>query len=674
MTKLAALKSFLIEKSGLRPEQIAQAEDYALTRNISLEEALVFLELIDYSVLGKRLATIHGKPYVALLDREPPKTAKARVSLKMAAKLRIFPVKYDSEKNVLVLAVSDPKDSSLIEKLKTLFHGTTRLAFCVASAAEIEKAIDVYYRGMSYSMSQEIHLPKDFTIIAAQEKEKEDLLRPEHVQTKEKILLLEPDRMRGGAIRSLLRAEGYGDVTWIVSAPEIGPALAKEPFHLLLVNGRLFRPKGPWLDHVGSGTALPKISYYHLVPMLLGQEYPYHEMSSALIHGVSYFVKAQLAQKPGLIKEIVNSARYGKLLASRMGLDQRQVDGIVLAAWYSGGGLGEDFLKQVPLPYGLEEFFSSEGKERSEARMEAGILSLVRRYLTLQKDDPEGTKDVQRLRKELQGTRSNSETDAMIEAFLKVIKEEELLGRVGEGAAGHILIVDPTESPVSPCALRLNNEGYQIEVVKRAKDALNKVAQGKIDLILSELNLEDVKGLQLCRAIKGKEATSSIPFLFLTSDRGEGLQAECLEAGAEEFFLKPPDLDVLCLKIKRLISPKQADTKTRGVHGSISEMKPADFLQTLSAAEKDVEVRLGRAKEKGAIFMQKGEVVHANTGSLSGEEAFFALMAWNDGNFEIVSCADFPARSIQSPLMSLLIEGYRRLDESQAQGDIGEDE
>ena len=674
MTELAALKSFLIEKSGLRPEQIAQAEDYALTRNISLEEALVFLELIDYSVLGKRLAAIHGKPYVALLDREPPKTAKARVSLKMAAKLRIFPVKYDSEKNVLVLAVSDPKDLSLTEKLKTVFHGATRLAFCVASAAEIEKAIDVYYRGMSYSMSQEIHLPKDFTIIAAQEKEKEDLLRPEHVQTKEKILLLEPDRTRGGAMRSLLRAEGYGDVTWIVSAPEIGPALAKEPFHLLLVNGRLFRPKGPWLDHVGSGTALPKISYYHLVPMLLGQEYPYHEMSSALIHGVSYFVKAQLAQKPGLIKEIVNSARYGKLLASRMGLDQRQVDGIVLAAWYSGGGLGEDFLKQVPLPYGLEEFFSSEGKERSEARMEAGILSLVRRYLTLQKDDPEGTKDVQRLRKELQGTRSNSETDAMIEAFLKVIKEEELLGRVGEGAAGHILIVDPTESPVSPCALRLNNEGYQIEVVKRAKDALNKVAQGKIDLILSELNLEDVKGLQLCRAIKGKEATSSIPFLFLTSDRGEGLQAECLEAGAEEFFLKPPDLDVLCLKIKRLISPKQADTKTRGVHGSISEMKPADFLQTLSAAEKDVEVRLERAKEKGAIFMQKGEVVHANTGSLSGEEAFFALMAWNDGSFEIVSCADFPARSIQSPLMSLLIEGYRRLDESQAQGEIGEDE
>jgi DNA-binding response OmpR family regulator len=673
MTEPAALKSYLIEKSGLKAEQLAQAEDYALTRNISLEEALVFLELIDYSVLGKRLAAIHGKPYVALLDREPPKTAKARVSLKMAAKLRVFPVKYDSEKNVLALAVSNPKDSGLAEKLKTVFHGTTRLAFCVASAAEIEKAIDVYYRGMSYSMSQEIHLPKDFTIIADQEKEREDLLRPEHVQAKEKILLLEPDRTRGGAIRSLLRAEGYDEVTWIVSAQELGLALAKDPFPLLLVNGRLFRPKGPWLEQIGSGTVLPRISYYQLAPMLLGQEYPYHEMSSALINAVSYLVKTRLAREPGRITEIVNSARYGKLLASRLGLDQRQVDGIVLAAWYSGGGLGEDFLKQVPLPYGLQEIFSSEGKERAEARMEAGILSLVSRYLTLQKNDSEGTRDVQRLRKELQGTRSHSETDAMIETFLKVIKEEELLGRVGEGAAGRILIVDPTESPVSPCALRLDNEGYQVEVVRKAKEALNKAVQGKADLIVSELNLEDAKGLQLCRAIKGKEATASIPFLFLTSDRGEGLQAECLEAGAEEFFLKPPDLDVLSLKIKRLLSTKQAETKARGVHGSLGEMKPSDFLQTLSAAEKDVEVRLERAKGKGVIFMQKGEVVHANTGSLSGEEAFFALMAWNDGSFEIVSCIDFPPRSIQSPLMSLLIEGYRRLDESQAEGDMGED-
>jgi len=304
--------------------------------------------------------------------------------------------------------------------------------------------------------------------------------------------------------------------------------------------------------------------------------------------------------------------------------------------------------------------------------VETKILSLVRRYLTLLKDDPDMVKDVQRLRKELQRSRTNLEDDAMIETFLKIIKEEEFLGRVGEGTAARILIVDPKESEDSSLTLRLNNEGYQTVLGRKAQDALKKVAKGEADLIISELNLDDAKGIQLCRVLKGKETTAQVPLIFLTSDRGEGLQAECLEAGADDFFFKPPDLDVLSLKIKRLIGLRQGEPKKRGVHGSLSEMKPADFLQSVSTAERDVEIRLERGSEVGTIFVQKGEVIHAYTGNLSGDEAFYALLSWSDGSFEIVSCFDFPPRTIHSPLMSLLIEGYRRFDESEQGGDMGE--
>jgi len=673
MTDPTALKRYLIEKKGLEAEQIVQAEDYALTRKISLQEALIFLELIDYSGLGKCVAALHGKPYVSLLDRVPSRTAMARVPVKIAESLGVFPVKYDHSKDVLVLAVANPKDAKLAQRLKAAFPGGLRLAFCVASSAEIDKAIEVHYKGKMYSSSMEIHVPKDFTILADQETSREDLLRQEHHQAEEKILLLEPDRARGGAIRSLLRAEGYGKVTWILSAQEIKDALAKESFHLLLANGRLYRPKGPWLDHIGNGVELPRVSYYQIAPMFLGQEHPYDEMSGAVISLMSHMVRSKLADEPDLLKDIAACARYCKLLCLRLGLARRQVDGVVLAAWYSGGDLGEGFLKQVHLPYDLQEICPPEGKQPDEERVEAKVLSLVRRYLGFLKDDPDLIKDVQRLRKELHRDRPNPENDAVIETLLKIIKEEEFLGRVGQGTTARILIVDPKESADSSLSLRLNNEGYQTLLVRKAQDALKKVSHGEVDLILSELNLEDAKGIQLCRAVKGKKTTAPIPFLFLTSDRGEGLQAECLEAGAEDFFIKPPDLDVLSLKIKRLMSPKQDDTKKQGVHGSLSEMKPADFLQSLSTAEKDVEIRLERGSEKGTILVQKGEVVHATAGALDGEEAFYALLAWNDGSFEIVSCFDFPPRTIHSPLMSLLIEGYRRFDESQHEGDMGED-
>lgn len=673
MTDPAVLKRHLIEQSGLQTEQIVQAEDYALTRKITLEEALVFLELVDYGELGKCAAAIHGRPYVPLLDRAPSKTALARVPLRIAESLRVFPVKYDPKKDVLVLAVANPKDSKLAQKLRAVFIGGVRLAFSVASEAEIDKAIEVHYHGKTYSSSQEIHVPKDFTIIADQEGTRDDLLPPEHYQAEDRILLLEPDRARGSAIRSLLRAEGYGNVTWVFAAQDAGDALAKEHFHRMLVNGRLYRPNGPWLDHIGTDTVLPRISYYQIAPMFLGQEYPYDEMSNTVITMMSHIVRNRLARDPELIKEIAACARYCKLLALRLGLDRRQVDGIVLAAWYSGGDLGKEFLKQVHLPYDLQDICAPEGISATSLRVEADILRLVRRYLSLMKKEPGAAKDVQRLRKELQKDRSNPDRDAMVETFLKIIKEEEFLGRVGEGTAARILIVDSEETADSPLALRLNNEGYQTLLARRAQDALKQIAHGEVDLILSELNLEDAKGIPFCRAVKGKGKTASIPFLFLTSDKGEGLQAECLEAGAEDFFLKPPDLDVLSLKIRRLISPKQAETKKQGVHGSLSEMKPADFLQSLSTAEKDVEIRLERGNDTGTILVQKGEVVHASTGGLEGEEAFYEMMAWNDGNFEIVSCFDFPPRTIHNALMSLLIEGYRRVDESQHEGDMGED-
>jgi DNA-binding response OmpR family regulator len=665
MTEPTVLKRHLIENLHLQAEQIAQAEDYALTRNISLQEAIVFLELLDYTELSKCVAAIHGKRYVPILDREPSGAAKAKIPLKLAERFNIFPVKYDLQKNLLVIAVADPEDPRLVRELKNVFLGNLRLALCVASQPEIDKAIEVHYRGKTFSSSQVIHVPQDFTIIGDQETEGENLLSQGRFQAEEKLLLLEPDRARGSAVRSLLRAEGYDKMTWVHSAGEVEHALSKEPCDLLLVNGRLFRPKGPWLDQIGNSVPLPRISYYHIAPMLLGQDYPYEEMSKALISMVSYLVQMKLDHEPDLIQQIVACARYGKLLALRLGLGRRQVDGVVLAAWYSGGSLGAEFLSQVSLPYDLEEICHSRGAGGGKRRVEKSILSLIKHYQSLLHHDRESTGDVQQLRKALQQSRSTPEDVAMIETFLKVIKEEEILGRVGESATARILIVDPKEYPDSPFALRLINEGYRVDTVLKAQDAIRKAVRGEVDLIISEVDLKDAKGLQLCLSIKGSANTASIPFLFLTSDRGEGLQAECLEAGAEDFFLKPPDLDVLTLKIKRLISPKQAQTRTQGVHGSLREMKPADFLQTLSAAEKDVEVRLKRVDARiGIIFVQKGEVVHAQTGELKAEEAFYDLMHWHEGEFEMISCTDFPPRTIHSPLMSLLIEGYRRWDES----------
>ena len=92
-------------------------------------------------------------------------------------------------------------------------------------------------------------------------------------------------------------------------------------------------------------------------------------------------------------------------------------------------------------------------------------------------------------------------------------------------------------------------------------------------------------------------------------------------------------------------------------------MSTSDIIQSLTTGDKDVEVNLECKEGRGQIYIQQGEIVHAQTGEIEGEGAFYHLMAWQEGQFEIVSCSAFPSRTIQGSTMSLLMEGARLADE-----------
>ena len=94
---ISTLKSQLLGNGRLTEDQFLQAEDYALTRKISIQEAVLFLNLIDYTGLGQSLAKIYGKPYRPLLNDPPLDAAKGVVPLKFAERCTIFPVAYGKE-------------------------------------------------------------------------------------------------------------------------------------------------------------------------------------------------------------------------------------------------------------------------------------------------------------------------------------------------------------------------------------------------------------------------------------------------------------------------------------------------------------------------------------------------------------------------------------------------
>jgi len=97
--------------------------------------------------------------------------------------------------------------------------------------------------------------------------------------------------------------------------------------------------------------------------------------------------------------------------------------------------------------------------------------------------------------------------------------------------------------------------------------------------------------------------------------------------------------------------------------GSLAELHLPDIIQLVSVSGKTGVFHLTEGLQRGEIFLQEGRIVHAELGSLAGEEAVYALATWKQGEFRFDSGERAPRQTIQKSNTSLLMEAARRLDE-----------
>lgn len=664
MTEIEMLKDELVRSGILSAEQAARAEDYALTRGLPLDEAIVFLNMADYGTLGKALSRLLEVPYRPLLPELPSEVAKDLVPLKAAQRFGVFPVHHDPGKNTLLVAARDPAEREKDLELPRLLPRALRLSFTVASGAEIRKAIEVHYLGKPYVPPKELELPEDFNIV--EQKETESQGQQSASKAPRRVFLVEPDPARARALKTLLGREGIL-VTEIVRDPELAlDAIRKDQPDLALFNHRLLSS----VEAEVRETGVPFAAYASLAPLLLGEALPYQDVTQALIRVVSHVMGVALAKRPEKRQEAQARARYCRLLALRLGLSPARVDGLVIAAWLSAAPLGHELATHLEQPFGTARLLRPQETEGggSGDREASAILSTVAAFQRIARRNPKAAADPDRVRRLLGKVTGLGPGDAVLEAFIQVLRDEAFLDRLG-GSPSRILLVEPEGDSARGIVLRLESEGHAVEVVGQARETLKIIQEGRADLVLSETILPDHDGLALCKVVKDDPRTRSIPFLFVSAEPSPGLVARCLEAGADDFLEKPVDPEVLCLKIRRLLAERKTPDKGQGVRGSLSEMSFTDIIQSLTSGEKDVEIALTNDTLQARVFIQGGEVIHAVSGSKTAEEAFYDVMTWEGGSFRITPCNEFPERQIEASAMSLLMEGARIADELKSPGE-----
>ncbi|WP_353203218.1 response regulator [Sphingomonas sp.] len=121
-------------------------------------------------------------------------------------------------------------------------------------------------------------------------------------------------------------------------------------------------------------------------------------------------------------------------------------------------------------------------------------------------------------------------------------------------AIGTILVIDDSRSNLTVLGRRLGHLGYLTVLSDTGAEALDLIAARGFDLVLLDMVMPRLSGMQVLREIRGSRDTADLPVIMLTGRSDPAAAVEALEAGADDHVAKPFDFDVLAARIARTLA------------------------------------------------------------------------------------------------------------------------
>ncbi|NLH49078.1 MAG: response regulator transcription factor [Myxococcales bacterium] len=120
-----------------------------------------------------------------------------------------------------------------------------------------------------------------------------------------------------------------------------------------------------------------------------------------------------------------------------------------------------------------------------------------------------------------------------------------------------ILVVDDEEDILELIRYNLAKEGYQVGTVTTGEDALAFARREKPNLVILDLMLPGVDGLEVCKRLKANDATAAIPVIMLTAKSEDADVVTGLELGADDYLTKPFSPRVLVARVRTALRRRQ---------------------------------------------------------------------------------------------------------------------
>ncbi|PIU57654.1 MAG: response regulator receiver protein [Deltaproteobacteria bacterium CG07_land_8_20_14_0_80_38_7] len=126
----------------------------------------------------------------------------------------------------------------------------------------------------------------------------------------------------------------------------------------------------------------------------------------------------------------------------------------------------------------------------------------------------------------------------------------------------NILIVDDEHDVHVVLGKMLQKSGYLVQSAYNAEDALNKIKETKPDLIMLDIMMPKISGIELCNNIKNDPSTKNIIVVIISAKDEQSDRIDGLTHGADDYISKPFHLRSLVRKIDRILQKRDEDQVT----------------------------------------------------------------------------------------------------------------
>ena len=116
-------------------------------------------------------------------------------------------------------------------------------------------------------------------------------------------------------------------------------------------------------------------------------------------------------------------------------------------------------------------------------------------------------------------------------------------------SAKHIVVVEDESDILDLLTFSLTREGYEVTGLVSGEQVFQSISHKKPDLILMDLMMPGIGGLETCRLLKIKSETSGIPVIMVTARGEEADVIRGLEMGADDYITKPFGMKILLARI-----------------------------------------------------------------------------------------------------------------------------